>query len=80
MYEADAQEAAGFFDVEMLGQVQGVVVAVPGEEAAVAELGGEFEGRVACYADGERGAALVEAGGVGDAVDFERREFCAGRS
>ncbi len=34
--EADAEEAAGFFYVEALGEVQGVVVSVPGEEAAVA--------------------------------------------
>ena len=34
--EADAEEAAGFFHVEMLGEIQSVIVSVPGEEAAVA--------------------------------------------
>jgi hypothetical protein len=39
--EANAQEAAGFFHVESLGEVESVVVPVPGKEAAVAEFGGE---------------------------------------
>src|SRR5208282_4328058 len=67
----------------MLGEVQGIVVSVPGEEAAVAELGGEFERGAAWFAtftpnftpnfnpNCQRGAALVEAGGIGNAVDFE---------
>jgi hypothetical protein len=38
--QADAEEAARFFYAEMFGEVEGVVVAIPGEEAAVAELRG----------------------------------------
>jgi hypothetical protein len=49
VHQADAEEAAGFFHVEMLGQVEGVVVSVPGEEAALAEFGGEFQRRVAGF-------------------------------
>lgn len=73
--EADAEEAARFFHVEVLGEVEGVVVAVPSEESAVAEFGCEFERRVAFDPDGECGAAFVEARGIGDAVDFEARDF-----
>ena len=35
VYEADTKEAAGFFYVEALGEVQGIVVSVPGEKAAL---------------------------------------------
>src|SRR5438270_6885125 len=59
----------------MLSKVQGVVVAVPGEEAAIAEFGGEFERSVGVNSYGESGAALVEAGGVGDAVNLEVGNF-----
>jgi len=34
--ESDAEEAAGFFHVETLGEVESVVVSVPGEEALIA--------------------------------------------
>ncbi len=46
VHEADTQEAARLFHVEALGEVESVVVSVPGEEAAVAEFGGEGERRV----------------------------------
>ncbi len=36
MRQADAQEAAVFFHVQAFGEIQGVVVSVPGEEAALA--------------------------------------------
>jgi hypothetical protein len=36
VYEADAEEAAGFFYVEVLGEIQGVIVSIPGEEALLA--------------------------------------------
>ena len=57
MYEADAEEAAGFFHVEMLGEIERVVVSIPGEEAPVAEFGGESERRLVGglidYAEGD---------------------------
>src|SRR4029077_1447288 len=72
---ADAEEAAGFLHVQMLGQVEGVVVAVPGEEATFAELDGECERRVVGivvqHAHCEGGAAVVEALGISDAIDLE---------
>ena len=61
MSQADAQEAAIFFHVEALGEIEGVVVSVPGEEAALAQCGGEFERSVAVDANRESGAALLEA-------------------
>src|SRR5579872_968698 len=54
----------------MFCQVQGVVVSVPGEEAAVAEFGGEFERSVSINANSEGSAAVIEAGWIGDAVDL----------
>ena len=72
--EPDAQEASGLFHVEVFGQVERVVVAVPGEEAALAELSCELEGSMTVNADGERAAAVVEARGVGDAVNLRARE------
>jgi len=77
--EADAEEAAGFFHVELLGEVQSVVVSVPGEETAVAEFGGEGEWSLVLVlindADCERGASPVEARGIGDAVDLQFWNF-----
>ena len=43
------------FDIQPLGEVQGVIVAVPGEEAAFAELGGQFERGVPLDAHGDGG-------------------------
>ncbi len=64
-----------FSTSRLLGQVQRVIVAVPGEEAAVAELGGERERRVVGilipHAHRERRASVVEAFRIGDSVDFE---------
>ena len=45
--EADSEKSARLLDIEMLGEIQGVVVAVPGKEAEVAEFSGQFEWRVA---------------------------------
>ena len=59
MHQADAEEAAGFFHIEVLGEIQGVIIAVPGEESVVAELGGEFEWRVAINADGKGPASIA---------------------
>ena len=60
MDEADAEEAAGLLDAEALGEIEGVVVAVPGEDAAVAQELCDFGGSVIREADGDSGAAVVE--------------------
>ena len=71
MDQADAEEAAGLFYAETLGEVEGVVVAVPGEDAAVAEKFGDGGGVVVGDTDGDGGAALVKAAGVTDAEEPE---------
>ena len=48
MHQADAQEAAFVLDAEPFRQIQRVVVAVPGEDAALAEKCGDIGG------DGDR--------------------------
>ena len=50
--QADAQEAAFLFDAETFGEIERVVVAVPGEDAAVAEKCSRF--RWACDRRGGR--------------------------
>src|SRR5262249_30390525 len=69
--QADAQEAAFGFDAETLGEVEGVVVAVAGEDGAVGEELGDFGGVMIADDDGDGGAAPVEARWVGDAEDAD---------
>ena len=71
MDQADAEEATGGLDGEALGQVQGVVVAVPGEDAAVAQEFRDIHGFVIGDPNGDRGAAVVEILWVGDAVKLQ---------
>src|SRR5277367_3417867 len=54
MRQPDAQKPPVSFHVKTLGEVQRVVVAVPGEETTLAKLSREFERRVAfdTYSDG----------------------------
>src|ERR1700680_5028557 len=60
----------------MFSQVQQVVVAIPGKEAAVAEFGGEFKWGVSFNPNRERATALVKACGIGDAVKLKPRHRC----
>ena len=59
MHEADAEKASGFFHVEALGEVESVVVSIPGEEALIAQFRGESErslvGSLIFDAEGEVG-------------------------
>ena len=75
VHEADAEEASGFFHVEVLGDVDCIIVAVPGEKSALAKLGREFQWRMSGFtiidADCEGGTALVEACWIGDAIDLQ---------
>ena len=59
MDEADAQEAARFLHSQMLGEIEGVVIAVPGKDAALAEFGGEFERGVMFDSQGDGAAGSV---------------------
>lgn len=42
VHEADAQDAAVLLDAKALGKIQGVEIAIPDEDAAVAEERGDF--------------------------------------
>ena len=61
MRQPDSQKPAVFFDVEALGEVQRIIISVPGEEAALAKLGREFKRRVSFNSDGDCGATLIES-------------------
>src|SRR5258708_29801183 len=67
--QADPQHAALRFDAEAFAEIEGVVVAVPGENAALAEEGGDGGGMVIADAQGKRGAAFGGALRIGDAVN-----------
>src|SRR6185369_9896387 len=69
--QADAEEAAFVLDAEALGEIQGVVVAVPGEDAAIAQKFGDIGGMVIADAHGNRGAAVVETLRIGNAVEAQ---------
>src|ERR1017187_306269 len=71
--QTDPQHASALLHAQALGQVDGVVVAVPGEDAALAKTFGHFAGRVAFHANGDGGRALVELRRIGNAVKRESR-------
>ena len=56
------------FDAEALSEIEGVVVAVPGEDAAFAESLREFRGMMPLDPDSKGRAALRNACGVADPV------------
>src|SRR5260370_14636514 len=68
VHEADAQKSSQALDVQLFGEVQGIVVSVPREEAAVSELRCQLQRRVAFDSDNDRRAAIFEAPRVADAV------------
>src|ERR1700722_10988149 len=55
----------------MFGKVQSIVVAIPGEEAALPELGCQAQGRMASDAHRYRGTTSIEALRIADAVKLE---------
>ncbi len=67
MHQADAEKAAGFFYVQLLGEVESVVVSIPCEEALIAEFGGEGErSLILCLindSQGDRGTAPAKRAG-----------------
>lgn len=71
MNQPDPQKAPGAFHTEVLGEIDGVVIPIPGEKSSIAQLGGEFGRRVAMDSDRQRPTAFVEAGAIGDAVNLE---------
>src|SRR5437899_3293884 len=80
MRQADAQEAAIFFYVEAFSEIQGVVVAIPGKEATIAERGGQLQRSSICNADGKSGTTTVKFCGIGDAVELKSGNFHQSRN
>src|SRR6202162_72123 len=68
VHQSDAQKSSQPLYVQLFGEVQGIVVSVPGEEAALGELRCQFERRVAFDSDNDRGATILETPRVADAV------------
>src|SRR5438128_9674555 len=75
MGQADAQEPAVFFYIQAFSEIQGVVVAVAGENAAIAESSSKLERSVVRDADSKSRTAAVELRGIGDAVEGEAGNF-----
>ena len=57
------------FDAEAFAEVEGVIVAVPGKDSAIAEERGDGGGMVIADAKRKRGATLGGALRIGDAID-----------
>src|SRR5579884_1328728 len=68
---ADAQRAAVLLQAEALHQVEGVVVAVPDEDAAGAEQLGEVARAAALHGEHDGGDAARQVLGAGEAVDAD---------
>src|SRR5260370_12059525 len=66
MHQPDTQQAAVLFNAQPLGEIERVVVAVPCEDAAVAEELCHLERRVSCQSHGHSRYALSEARRVRD--------------
>src|ERR1700685_85907 len=71
MRQSNSQEAAVFFHVEVLGEVQRVVVSVPGEETTLAKLSSELQRRVSFDAHRDGWTALIEALRITDAIKLQ---------
>ena len=72
--QADAQHAAALLHAQPLGQVDGVVVAVPGKDAALTQALGQVARSVALQANGNGRRTLVELRRIGDAIEGQTRD------
>lgn len=71
MDDADTKQSTFLFHAEPLGEIQRVVVAVPSEDAAVAEMPGDVDRLVIGQAERNRGAAIAESLGIADTEKFQ---------
>ena len=69
MCQPNAQHAAALLDPEPLRQVDSVVVAVPGEDAAFAQVRRQLSRRVAFNPNRDCRCALIKLRGIFDAVE-----------
>src|SRR5437868_10557882 len=73
--QADAQEAAALLHVKPFCEVEGVVISIPGKEAALAKLRRQLKRSIALNADGKSGATMGEARCVGNAIELQLRNL-----
>src|SRR5215472_16285262 len=71
--KADAQHSAFMFHLKTLRQIERIVIAVPGEDAASGEEFGDRPGRTITDAERESRAAFFIPRRIGDAVDAKVR-------
>ena len=67
MNEADAEQSAVLLHAEAFGQIERVVISVPGEDAAITEKFGDGSRVVIADSNGYGRTAFGEAGGIRDA-------------
>src|SRR4029077_20945641 len=73
MKEPDPQEAAVFLDVQLLGDIQRVVVAVPGEKSALAQTSRKLKGSESLNAHRDGRTAVVKSLRIGNPVYLQAR-------
>src|SRR5689334_17557283 len=73
MDQSDAQQPTAGFDAEAFGQIQCVVIAVPGEDAAFAEEPGDVRGMVISEPHRNRRTALLKSLWIADAEKAQAR-------
>src|SRR5882762_11723234 len=73
--EPDAQKPPVLFDVQLFGEVQRVIVAIPREEAACTQLGRQFEWRVSLNAHRDGWTAVIKTLRIADTVELQSRKF-----
>ena len=71
MDDADTKQAALVFHAEPFGEIERVIVAVPGEDAAVAKMFGDVDRLVIRETERNRGAAIAEALGIANAEKLQ---------
>src|SRR6185369_16228224 len=69
MRKANTQHAAALLHTQPLREIDRVVVAVPGEDAALAQVLGQLTWRVALHSNGHCRSALIELCRILDAVE-----------
>src|SRR5271154_4895191 len=75
MHQADAQQAAAAFHAEALRKIHGVEIAIPSENATLAEERGDCRGMVITDTHRNGGIAFRELRWIADAIKFEFRNF-----
>src|SRR6266536_5014295 len=75
VHKTDAEEAAVLLDAEALGEIESVVVSVPGEDAALAQFCCKLCGMPPFDANSKRRASRLHALGIADSVKAQAGNF-----